>query len=81
LSKPLKLTGWVLAAALVAAPALAQVAGTPAVAPAKNGSKLSGEEVIIGVLSAAAVIGGIIILADSGNDAPVVPPPPPPVSP
>lgn len=78
LSKPLKVAGWALAAALAATPALAQVSGVPAVAPVKKGSKASGEEIAIGVLAAAAVVGGIIVATDGGNDTPVVPPPPPP---
>ena len=56
---------------LIAAPAMAQVAGLPASAPLTGDeSNAGGETIVIAVVAGAAVVGGIIA-ATSGNDRPV----------
>lgn len=60
------------AVALASAPAIAQSALAPSVAPL-SGDEMNAEGssgIIIGVVAAAAVIGGIIVIADD-DDSPV----------
>lgn len=67
-----KRIGLALAAlGLAASPAMAQIAGVPALAPLTGDeSNAGGEDVVIGVVAGLAVIGGIILLTD-GDDQPV----------
>ena len=61
------------AVSLIAAPAVAQSALAPSVAPL-NGDEMGAEgssSIIIGVVAAAAVIGGIIVISD--DDEPNLP--------
>jgi len=65
------------AAALVAMPAVAQVAMVPTAAPLdgeESEMAAGGTGLILGIIGAAAVIGGIVVIADDDNsDAPVSP--------
>ncbi|MEQ5789321.1 hypothetical protein J3454_15625 [Erythrobacter sp. NFXS35] len=57
------------AAALIAGPAVAQVAAMPTIAPLSGDeSELSGgSAIIIGLIGAAAVVGGILLASDSDD--------------
>jgi len=61
------------ALSLVAAPAMAQAAMAPALAPLTGEeNSVGGESIVIGVVAAAAIIGGIILIADDNdNQVPV----------
>jgi hypothetical protein len=63
----------IAAAALAAAPAIAQVAMTPAIAPLSGDeSEVQGSTLIVGVIAAAAIIGGIIVASDNNDpDLPI----------
>lgn len=64
-----KVSFGIAAVALAAAPALAQVAMGPSVAPLSGDeSELSeGGTIILGVLGAVAIIGGIMVASDDNN--------------
>ena len=63
-----KLSLGLVAVGLAAAPAIAQVASTPAVAPLSGDENgIEAEGVILGLLGAAAVVGAIIVAADSDD--------------
>lgn len=68
-----KLSLGIAALGLAAAPAIAQVASTPAVAPLSGDeSGIEAEGAILGLLGAAAVVAAIVIAADSDDtDLPV----------
>ena len=68
-----KVLAGVAAMSLVAAPAVAQSAMAPALAPLSGDeSALSGSGALLGALAVAAVVGGIIIIADDNdNEIPV----------
>lgn len=67
-----KKIGLALAAlGLAASPAMAQIAGVPALAPLTGDeSNAGGETVVIGVVTGLVLIGGIIAFTD-GGDQPV----------
>lgn len=69
-----KLMMGLAAAALVAAPTLAQNVLAPAVAPLSGDeSKLEGEELLILAVGGAAVVAGIVVIASGGDDEPLSP--------